>query len=512
MRNSYSIKNHWAWVKHNKISKINPRNDISDFESSDKVTFLPMALVEEETGKYSLAETRELSTVKKGYTAFANDDILFAKITPTMENGKIAIMQSLKNGIGYGSTEFHVSRVHPLIEKKYLFYYFIQPFFRSTAKKFMTGSAGQLRVSTDYFKNIEIPLPPSVEQKAIVLKIEQLFSELDNGIKNLKTAQQKLKIYRQSVLKKAFEGELTKEWRDKQTNISPVDELLEDIKKERNKQYLKTIEDWKEIVKKWEDGGKDGIKPKKPQPYKPMIDNAVNILMDTDLPDEWKYNKLGETYEVYIGSTPSRKMDSYWNGNINWVSSGEVAFKNIRHTKETITQDGLDNTSTNVHPVGTILLAMIGEGKTRGQTAILDIPAAHNQNTAALRVNQKLLESKLLYYYFYYTYQETRRIGSGNNQKALNKNRISNMSMPLMSKQEQIQILQELESRLSVCDNIETTLTDTLKKSEALRQSILKKAFEGKLLTAKELKDVKNNSDYESAEKLLERIKQERDK
>lgn len=395
------------------------------------------------------------------------------------------------------------------IDTKYI-YYLLYALRRKIEKDAYGGA--QPNISSKKIEAMQITLAPLVEQKAMVSKIEQLFSELDNGIENLKIAQQKLKIYRQAVLKKAFEGELTKGWREKQTDLPTADKLLEDIKKEREEHYLKQLEEWKERVKEWEDNGKDGTKPKKPQPYKPMIDDAVNTLMDANLPNKWKYNKLGETYEVFIGSTPSRKMDSYWNGHINWVSSGEVAFKNIRHTKETITQDGLDNTSTNVHPVGTILLAMIGEGKTRGQTAILDIPAAHNQNTAALRVNQKLLESKLLYYYFYYTYQETRRIGSGNNQKALNKNRISNMSMPLMSKQEQIQILQELESRLSVCDNIETTLTDTLKKSEALRQSILKKAFEGKLLTEKELEDIKNNPEYESAEKLLERIKQERDK
>jgi len=396
----------------------------------------------------------------------------------------------------------------PKIEDHFAYYFLKSKYLEINTNAKGTGTP---HVNPDLLWNYNFPIVPLLEQKAIVSKIEQLFSELDNGIENLKTAQEKLKIYRQAVLKKAFEGELTKEWRDKQTDLAPADKLIEDIKKEREERYLKQLEEWKERVKEWEDNGKDEVKPKKRQPYKPMIDNTVNILMDTDLPDGWKYSKLGETYEVYIGSTPSRKMDSYWNGKINWVSSGEVAFKNIHHTKETITQDGLDNTSTNVHPIGTILLAMIGEGKTRGQTAVLDVPAAHNQNTAALRVNQKLLESKLLYYYFYYTYQETRRIGSGNNQKALNKNRISNMSMPLMSKQEQIQILQELESRLSVCDNIETTLTDALKKAEALRQSILKKAFEGKLLTEEELKDIKNNSEYESAEKLLERIKKERD-
>ncbi len=387
--------------------------------------------------------------------------------------------------------------------------------------KFIFYSMQMNQINTDTHKRYwisvyaehELLVPPLLEQKAIVAKIEQLFSELDNGIANLKTAQAKLKIYRQAVLKKAFEGELTCEWREKQTNLPTADELLEQIKKERGVHYKQQLEEWKEAVKEWEDNVEQGVKPKKPQPYKPMIDedNETNAL-NTVLPENWAYHKLGEIYEVYIGSTPSRKMPLYWNGDINWVSSGEVAFKNIIRTEETITEDGLNNTSTNVHPIGTVMLAMIGEGKTRGQAAILQIEACHNQNTAALRVNQNCLSSKLLYNFFHYTYQETRRIGSGNNQKALNKNRISNMLMPLMSFEEQKVIVQEIESKLSVCDKIEETIKTSLAKSEALRQSILKKAFEGKLLNEQELENIKNHPEYETAEELLERIKKERDK
>lgn len=394
---------------------------------------------------------------------------------------------------------------------KYLYYHMLRNWKNINSDKQYGSATNYIRMGN--FTDYEVNIKPILEQKAIVAKIEQLFSELDNGVANLKTAQAKLKIYRQAVLKKAFEGELTKEWREKQTNLPTADELLEQIKKEREVHYKQQLEEWKQAIKEWKENGEQGTKPKKPQPYKPMIDedNETNAL-NTVLPENWAYHKLGEIYEVYIGSTPSRKMPSYWNGNINWVSSGEVAFKNIIKTEETITEDGLNNASTNVHPVGTVMLAMIGEGKTRGQSAILEIEACHNQNTAALRVNQNCLSSKLLYNFFYYTYQETRRIGSGNNQKALNKNRISNMLMPLMSFEEQKVIVQEIESKLSVCDKIEETIETSLAKSEALRQSILKKAFEGKLLSEQELENIKNHPEYESAEALLKRIKDERDK
>lgn len=397
----------------------------------------------------------------------------------------------------------------PKIENLFAYYFLKSKYIELNTNAKGTGTP---HVNPDLLWNYSFPIVPLLEQKAIIAKIEQLFSELDNGIKNLKTAQAKLKIYRQAVLQKAFEGEFTREWREKQIDLPTADELLETIKQEREAHYLQQLEEWKQAAKEWEINGGDGKKPSKPQQYTSMIDDSLfEPAMDL-LPMGWKHAKLGEVYAVYIGATPSRKISSYWNGDIHWVSSGEVAFKNIRTTTETITKDGLNNTSTNVHPAGTVLLAMIGEGKTRGQTAILDIPACHNQNTAALRVNQNYLSTKLLYYFFYYRYQETRRVGSGNNQKALNKSRISNMTIPLMSTQEQNQIVQEIESRLSICDKIEETIRNSLTKAEALRQSILKKAFEGNLLNTQELEAIHSHPDYESAEKLLKRIKQERTK
>jgi type I restriction enzyme S subunit len=141
---------------------------------------------------------------------------------------------------------------------------------------------------------------------------------------------------------------------------------------------------------------------------------------------------------------------------------------------------------------------MIGEGKTRGRCAILKVPASHNQNTAAFLVNPQL-SSEFLYYYLQYNYQNTRRIGSGNNQKALNKERVKNLAFPYTSKEEQDIVVAAIESRLSVCDKLETIVDESLSKAEALRQSILKKAFSGQL--------VPQDPDDEPADVLLERIR-----
>lgn len=295
---------------------------------------------------------------------------------------------------------------------------------------------------------IEMPVPPIPEQERIVARIEELFSELDNGVETLRKTKQQLAVYRQAVLKRAFEGAYTVQWRNEHKSENPLNDF--NTIKKINPVYKDTSCDQNEIR--------------------------------LQLPMQWLKVRIGDVFEVEVGATPSRRCLEYWNGNISWVSSGEVHFNSIFETEECITQDGLDNTSTNVHPIGTIMLAMIGEGKTRGQAAILNIPAAHNQNTAAILVSKTPCQPKYIYYFFQMNYDNTRRVGSGNNQKALNKERVRALRFPFASFAEQAEIVREIESRLSVCDSIENVVNTALQQAGAMRQSILKQAFEGRLV------------------------------
>lgn len=127
------------------FSEVNPKFDRSQYSDELEVSFLPMKRVEALTGIIDLSETREFGKVKKGYTPFQNGDIIFAKITPCMENGKTAVLSGLINGIGFGSTEFHVIRLPINLPRKYLFYFLLQESFRKDAKGNMIGSVGQKR-------------------------------------------------------------------------------------------------------------------------------------------------------------------------------------------------------------------------------------------------------------------------------------------------------------------------------------------------------------------------------
>lgn len=378
-------------------------------------------------------------------------------------------------------------------------------FFYKSGKvvEYQAGSNNLRNLKFKDYMGIGIPIPPLAEQERIIFKLEELFSELDKGVENLRTAQQQLKVYRQALLKHAFEGKLTAGWRAQNPDkLESAEVLLSRIQQEREVRYRQQLAEWQAAQQAWEASGKTGSKPAKPKVPKVLPALTAEELSELpELPASWQWVRIGEVFGVYVGATPSRSNQNYWGGVIPWVSSGEVAFCRIKSTKERITEAGYINTSTEIHPSGTVMLAMIGEGKTRGQAAILDVAAAHNQNTAAIRVSESGCAPEFLYFYLCLQYEITRKLGSGNNQKALNKERVSDIRIPFFSLAEQQALVQLVDEKLSVIDQLEHTITTSLQQAEALRQSILKKAFSGQL--------VPQHPDDEPASVLLERIRVE---
>ena len=163
----------WEWKKLGEIAEINPKFDKKSVSESTEVTFLPMKCIEELTGNVDTSITKSLEEVSKGYTPLIENDLIYAKITPCMENGKAAIATGLKNNLGFASTEFHVIRFKKNAYNKFFFFYLIQKRIREHAAMNMTGSAGQKRVPATFLKNLLVPLPPLETQQKIVSILEK---------------------------------------------------------------------------------------------------------------------------------------------------------------------------------------------------------------------------------------------------------------------------------------------------------------------------------------------------
>lgn len=190
------------------VCEINPRA-VRGLPASLAVSFVPMADVDERLGRIAGTQTRTVDEVKKGFTPFSDRDVLFAKITPCMQNGKSAIADNLVNGLGYGSTEFHVLRAAANVAPEWLFALVRLRAFRAQAATAFTGSAGQQRVPANFLKQYRVPVP---DRQAM-----QRFASAAADAAKLalagKGARPQMDILFSLLLERAFSGELTAKWR-----------------------------------------------------------------------------------------------------------------------------------------------------------------------------------------------------------------------------------------------------------------------------------------------------------
>lgn len=169
-----TLPEQWQLVRLNAVCELNPRLEASEKpDPNTEVTFVPMAAVDEVDGTIAAAEVRAYADVSRGYTHFKEGDVLFAKVTPCMENGKAAVARNLVNGLGFGSTEFHVLRPTSSIIPEFLLHFIRQPSFREQAAASFVGTGGLRRVPQEFLSRVPIPLPPPAEQRRIVEMLEE---------------------------------------------------------------------------------------------------------------------------------------------------------------------------------------------------------------------------------------------------------------------------------------------------------------------------------------------------
>jgi type I restriction enzyme S subunit len=418
----------WAWTTLGEIADIGPSRNRSKIGPATLVSFVPMANVEAGTGVLDPSETREWQQVSKGYVPFSEGDVLFARITPCMENGKVALARDLTNGLGAGSTEFHVVRARESIEPVFLLHYLLQIRIRRDARAVMQGAAGQLRVPASFLQTLALPLPPLAEQRRIVTEIEKQFTRLDATIASLRRAQANLKRCRKGETEAAFAAYSSAPTR----RLGDLGEIVGGVTKGQKR--------------------KPGI-PTRPVPY--------------------------------------LRVANVQRGHLNLDQ-----IKQIEATEEEIC-------SLRLTP-GDVLLNEGGDRDKLGRGWIWEGQIAeciHQNHVFRVRLNPLLAVPKFVSHYANhfgqkYFFDEGKQT---TNLASINMTKLRALPIPSPPVAEQEKLVNGLEDHLSQIDDLDHSVDSNLRRAALLRQAILQKAFEGKL--------VPQDPSDEPASVLLERIR-----
>ncbi len=189
------------------------------------------------------------------------------------------------------------------------------------------------------------------------------------------------------------------------------------------------------------------------------------------IPQQWGLPQIKDIASISSGSTPNRNNSEYWNGNIAWVTTGELSSGHVNHTSELITVKAVKETKMRIYPQGTLLMAMYGQGKTRDTVAILEIDAAVNQACAAITVKDG--KSKFLFYQLKNSYQDIRKLSNTGNQENLNADIIKTYQVPWAPDEEQERISTILTTQDKVIELKEKQLTGKQRQKKYLMQQLL---------------------------------------
>jgi type I restriction enzyme, S subunit len=471
----------WCSVPLAEIVNINPGIDKSQFRDDEEVPFVPMPAVEAETGRMDTSERRQFGKVKSGFTPFATGDVLFAKITPCMENGKMAVVPTLPRGVGFGTTEFHVLRPTDAVDAKLVYYFVSSSSIRHEAQHQMTGAVGQKRVPKRYLETKPFPLPPLNEQRRIVEKVETLFARLDQGEEAIRTVQTLIARYRQSVLKAAVTGELTAGWRAENAHrLEHGRDLLARILKTRRET--------------WDGRGK----------YKePAAPDTTGL---PDLPEGWVWASVDQlTRIVTKGSSPKWQGFEYVPDGVLFVRSQNVGWGDLRLDDRAFLPEAFNlKESKSIIRSGDLLLNIVGASIGRAAVATGELEGANcNQAVAIIRLIERPMAYFLLRYLLGPSAQSiihSEKVDVARANYSLEQIRMLSVPVPPMGECEEI--ARQVDYAESQILTLQSWCQTELARSAALRQSILRDAFEGRL--------VPQDPADEPASALLARIKAER--
>ena len=377
-----------------------------------------------------------------------------------------------------------------------------------------TGSTFKA-ITKGFVEDLHFGLPPLNEQCRIVAKIEELFSELDKGIESLKAARAKLNIYRQAVLKHAFEGKLTAQWREENKDkLETPEQLLARIKQEREARYEQQLQEWKAAVKEWEEGGKSGrkpAKPKKPGRAKTTTEIASEEVDEfPNIPESWCLVRLCQIAEIGLGISVSaaRKPEDPLEVPYLRVANVQRGFLDLSEIKHmSIERSQLDSLQLKKWDV------LFNEGGDRDklgrgwiwQSEIAPCITQNHVFRASPYITSGFNSKLLSYWANTFGQQYFEKVGKQTtNLASINKTVLSKFPVPLIPSEEQEELCKQIDQSMTTIDAQEQEIVRALGLTDLLRQSIIAKAFSGQL--------VPQDPDDEPASSLLDRIKAEKEK
>jgi type I restriction enzyme S subunit len=433
----YKVPENWVWVK---IIKLIEKMELRDPVRFSGETFYYVDVESIDNKNQRVREYKKTllsDAPSRAKRAIDKNDVIISLVRPYLKN--IALIEE-EDDLAVASTAFYVCRSNGSFVPKFLYNYLRGPSATAYLNEHTKGDNSPSVRNSD-FENIPIPLPPLNEQKRIADKVERLLDKINQVKQLIEEAKATFELRRSAILDKAFRGELTKKWREENVNVSDIE--------------LTSIS----------------------SKLKPLADDELPF----DIPYSWNWYKLGEILKITSGGTPSRAVPEYYEGDIPWIKTGEIKWNDIIDSEEKISEDAIKDSSAKILPVNTVLVAMYGQGLTRGRAAILHKVSACNQAVCALLPNENVIP-KFLFYFFMEGYHCFRKIAQGGNQENLSASLISGFAIPLPPIEEQTAIVSYLEMLFEKEYNI-SNLTSLDHLLESLINSILVKAFSGELGT-----------------------------
>lgn len=501
----------WAATTVAEVCALNPKHD-KDLPDDLVVSFVPMASVSDELGEIVEQTDRPLGEVRRGYTHFADGDVVWAKITPCMQNGKSAVASGLTNGLGCGTTEFFVLRTKGAILPEYLHRFMRQAAYLHEAQHAMTGAVGQARVPKEFVLNTELPLPPLAEQHRVMAKLDAL-EERRRAIKaRLDRLPGLLERYRQSVLAAAFRGDLTVGWRQRHPDTEPAEVLLEKIRAERRRRWVETEAEkatqraeacadkqghpWDEATRAArlaQERTKAEKKYRAPEP--------VDTTDLPDLPDGWVWTSVDESTEVLdsvrvpvnaserdarIAGLEEQELFPYYGatGQVGWID-------------DFLLDDDLVLLGEDGAPfLDPAEVAYRVEGK-----------VWVNNHAHILKGLGGLSNSFLVHYLNAIDY---RKYVSGSTRLKLTQAQMRLIPVPLPPQDELDEITRLVDALLDGASEIRAKASRLAEQVDMLHQATLARAFRGELVPTEAELARREGRDYEHAEALLARVRAER--